>query len=438
MSKNIVIQQSGVAENLTVDALRLNKCGGGNEDWVPADGKSLVKLDVGGSGTYKASDYDAYGIASIKVHPRTGDATSAAVPHAFNALHLPAVKEGGAVYNFSAKLISVGKQGGGTCEFVPGSEVALGTKSVTQSGTYRAKNDGYYGYSQVTVSGVDVEIITDGDGDTAARITDGGETKEIKLPSSIVVEQPPYITQYTDGQTIDFTGMIVKAYLQSGGLWTDDEHPDGVIPLSELTLPVTVADYDSATGKKATSDLIPDPFEFDKKCIMAWERTWHGAVQDYLYVYTMDDGAVCSWFINQYSSHGVRASDSPDALMTETEYPPDGSSSSSTSGLNLSYTHNGKTVYYGAWTHGWGLTDWDAKSMSPDGSAASGYDDGIIAWTMIYGDITDGGQIIPVQWARPYDSEILSASFVITVGQAPPSPSDGDDESGNGQWIDLL
>ena len=145
MSNEIVIQQSGVAENLTVDALRLDKCGGGNGDWVPADGKNLVKLDVGGSGTYKASDYDAYGIASIKVHPRTGDATSAAVPHAFKAIHLPAVKEGGTAYNFSAKLISVDKQGGGTLELVPSSEVTLGTKSVTQSSQW-GKRGNYYGW----------------------------------------------------------------------------------------------------------------------------------------------------------------------------------------------------------------------------------------------------------------------------------------------------
>lgn len=243
MSKNVIIQKGGIDQYLSLDALRLKRHGGGTEDWIPGDGKNLVELQIGGSGTYRASDYSAYGIAVARVKPKYGGgATSkAATEPDFKALQNVTIKEGDKTRAFSACQLKVNNQGGGTTLWVPKDAAELKTKYITHSGTYAASADDCYGFGEVTVSGVDVEITQDDDGDDVARVTDGGVTTDEKLPSSIVVEIPPARSIYTEGDTIDFSGMVVKGYTKSGALWTDAGHPDGTIPLSELTLPVTTA-----------------------------------------------------------------------------------------------------------------------------------------------------------------------------------------------------
>ena len=81
------------------------------------------------------------------------------------------------------------------------------------------------------ISGNDMEVGLDADGYLTESI----------LPSSIKIEVPPDKLQYIDGQPIIFRGMVVKAYTADGELWTDASHPDGVIPHSELTFPITTA-----------------------------------------------------------------------------------------------------------------------------------------------------------------------------------------------------
>ena len=235
MSKNIIIQQNGIAETLTVDALRLKKQGGGSEDWVPADGKNLVELQIGGSGTYKASDYNAYGIAVARVTPKYGGgATSKAAGHDFTKKHTPSIKEGGKSRNFSAAMLKTNLQGGGTGLWIPRMDVELKNKYISKSGTYTAKADDCYGFDQVTVSGVDVEITQDEDGDDVERTTDGGKVTENKLPSYIRVTVLPSKLDYTVGEAIDYTGLVVHAYTKSG-------IDMGVVPFNELILPAEKA-----------------------------------------------------------------------------------------------------------------------------------------------------------------------------------------------------
>lgn len=58
----------------------------------------------------------------------------------------------------------------------------------------------------------------------------------------IRVVTPPAKTLYSEGDTIDFTGIVVKAYEKDGSYVTG--YADGVIPFSELRFPVTVAHYE--------------------------------------------------------------------------------------------------------------------------------------------------------------------------------------------------
>lgn len=421
MIKNIIIQQNGVAETLTVDALRLKKQDGGTEDWVPADGKNLVELQIGGSGTYKASDYNAYGIAVVRVKPKYGGgATSKAAGHDFKEKHTPSIKEGGKSRNFSAALLKTNLQGGGTCLWVPRMNVELKSKYITKSGTYAAKADDCYGFDQVTVSGVDVEITEDDDGDDVAKTTDGGTTTEQKLPNSIVVDVPPTKTVYSDGQTIDYTGMVVKAYTRSGQLWTDASHPNGIIPISELTLPATIAHADQGG---ASFDLdtgsFSQPIPLSGVATFAYTQT-NVPIRN-TYTWTPVNGAAMVIMRNTERStvllfaakqagevglwRRVLIDESTGEQRTEFDY---------TTASN-SYTHGGRTVYYARASFGHGNAGIDIL-VNP---VVSNYGDNSheqeAAWTAIYGEISGGTQAVPVQWNRPYDSELLETSFSITV-----------------------
>ena len=157
------------------------------------------------------------------------------------------IQEGGLGKQLTADKLKTNLVGGGTCLWVPEDETMLGTKAITENGIYKASDDGYYGYSEVNVSGIGTATGTGPDGETHSYTEDGeGGVTDTVLPDSIAVVTPPTVTTYADGATIDFSGMTVKAYLKSGEVWSDAAHPNGIIPISELLLPVTKADSDES------------------------------------------------------------------------------------------------------------------------------------------------------------------------------------------------
>lgn len=430
MSKTIIIDEAGLPKALTVDALRTSKQGGGSEDWLPEDETNLVELDIGGSGTYRASDYGAYGISVARVTPKYGGgATSkAAQQPVFANLHTPAIREGGNPKYMGARLLKTNLQGGGTCLWVPEDEVNLESKYVDHSGTYPASADNCYGYSQVTVSGVDVEITQDEDGDDVAKITDGGETREEKLPSSIQVTTLPNKTVYINGETIDYTGMIVTAYTNSGRVWSDAGHPNGVIPLRELILPKTIAelDFPSALSPYDISPL-PNPLSF---CEGSTEQSGEQYAGNLHYVYTYRitpvSGKTVRYICIRFSDHDLKrslwASDESgpaatvfyERIRTNDGYVTNHETKFANTGTP--YTYGGKTVYY---KDGGNILiggTYDTTDAVPTYIVPSQYDDvyGPAAWAMIYGEISGGSMSVPVQWKRPYDGRLLETSFDIT------------------------
>jgi hypothetical protein len=275
---------------------------------------------------------------------------------------------------------------------VPEDEVSLESKYVDHSGTYPASADNCYGYSQITVSGVDVEITQDEDGDDVAKITDGGVVTEEKLPSEIRIEREPYfVGPYGVGAYISFDGLLVKAYTRSGKLWTDATHPDGIIPISELTLPVTTASDE--VSYYATSDLVDEPIPFTRTKAVITYRNLKGQTDFVTYTLAQHEGSeiiVTSW-----------TSGSARHFITWAGKEP-------FSGGNKSYTHNGKTAIYHQYTsNARGVTITGFPESTPDYSAKA-------FWTCLYGD-TYGGQSVPVQWARPYDGQVLENQFSVEV-----------------------
>lgn len=196
---------------------------------------------------------------------------------------------------------------GGTCYWVPEDSVRLTTLSVTRDGIYRASTSGYYGYSEVIVSGVgstiladlvtkEIEITDNGtyeylatdDGhngyskvrinvnvDTSHTTTKDpvtgedvdtradpvtGNTVTTTLPYLIAVDTKPNKLKYVFGDTIDYTGIEVYAYLRSGAKWTNDNYPNGRIPFNELILPtVTAGDYSAGSISEDSSDSGSSP-----------------------------------------------------------------------------------------------------------------------------------------------------------------------------------
>jgi len=408
MSKAIVIQESGVGKNLTVDVLRLKKQGGGTEDWLSADGKELVELQIGGSGTYKASDYGAYGIAVARVTPKYGGgATSKDYDFDFTQKRTQSIKEGGKSRVMTAKVLKTNLQGGGTCLWIPEMDVTLKTKYITKSGTYPASADECYGFSEVTVSGVDVEITQDEDGDDVAKITDGGETREEKLPSEIRIEREPYFTgPYGDHAYIIFDGLVVHGYSASGV-------DLGAIPFNELVFPVTVTDISQAGGEgRATSELIDGEVAFGAPPVVVGDLT---QTHD-KYV----GGSVA--FVLAPTISVFTASKSSFVGRTWEEWGADTTPRNERTLEAMSFTHDGKIAYFAGASDP--LLSRGCNIPTIDRSVNAEY----VAWTILYGDITFNlGQNIPVQWNRPYDGQQLETSFYVSVVDVGPMGGQGED-----------
>lgn len=154
------------------------------------------------------------------------------------------IQEGGQ----SSTLSSVSKLktelvGGGSCTWVPEDETQLESKHITENGTYYPVG---YGFFEVTVN-VSQSYVSGTGQDGNEYVVSVDETTdeliETLVPSSIRIITPPTKTEYIDGSAIDISGIVVKAYDKNGSLWTDIDHPDGVIDLSELSLVPSVAKY---------------------------------------------------------------------------------------------------------------------------------------------------------------------------------------------------
>lgn len=267
----------------------------------------------------------------------------------------------------------------------------------------------------------DVSMVgTDVDGDEAVVKYDPetGETVITNLPYSISVVMPPTVTEYSDGATIDFSGMVVKGYLKSGDLWTDSSHPNGIIPISELTLPVTIAHADQGGG--ASSDLdtgsFSQPIPLSGVATFAFTQTnvpirktytWTPANGAMVIIRNTENSTVLLFEAKQAGEVGLERCVSTDERTseqrTEFRYITAGNS----------FTHDGKTVYYVRSNNGHANLGIDRLVNPVVSNYGDDSHDKEAAWTAIYGDITSGYQVIPVQYMS--GEKTLGSSFTITV-----------------------
>lgn len=328
------------------------------------------------------------------------------------------IQEGGIGKQLTVDKLKTNLVGGGTCLWVPEDGTRLTTKHISENGTCKASDEGYYGYSEVTVSGIGTATGTGPDGEDHSYSEDGeGGVTDTVLPASISVITPPTVTTYPDGATIDFSGMVVKAYLRSGNVWSDSAHPDGVIPISELTLPVTTASKSEVSGASATSSLIDFPVPITGANYSSIRQVASGTI---LSLFSGSGATITAWIRenqrNTVEMLGASASAGSGSVTESPQWieyhgsdptPPQLFPSTISFPLTDTYTYNGKTVHYGGY-----IASYLAEV------SGLGYDEipktGPVAWTMIYGTISGGTQTIPVQWTRG-DGKTLESSFDITV-----------------------
>lgn len=352
------------------------------------------------------------------------------------------IQEGGIGKQLTVDKLNTDLVGGGTCLWIPEDEINLGTKSVSENGTYKAEDDGYTGYSQVHVN---VSGGGGGGGDNiVGRDSDGNEvvaTKDpntdvitvTKIPSSIEVITPPtnpYGT-YIDGQTITKDGMVVKAYDANGNEMQ-------VVSIGEITINPTTAVYDESKDQKrsgtATSDLIDGTINIYNGQGYAISSSAAFTALIGLRGITSVDAAVRIGGQTGTVTCIVASESSPfDYAEVFYQYNegPDGKGESHTVDITrqtngIAYTHDGKTVYYNA------LAIEERSSAGIDvffpNASASNSNAPELAWAMVYGDTetTPAGspQTIAVSWPRPGDGKQLDTTFDIKVG---PRAGQGDD-----------
>lgn len=294
------------------------------------------------------------------------------------------IQEGGLGKQLTADKLRTNLVGGGSCLWVPEDDTRLGTKYISANGTYKASDDGYYGYSQVTVSGVGTATGKDGDGDQAQTTTDPttGDLVTEKLIERIAITTPPTTTEYHKNDTINFSGLVVHGYSSTG-------RDLGVIPINELAFPVT-----TATGSdewSATSDITPSPVTFTRGGGHVIISNDGGTTRrDFDFQVSPAEVGIINYEIGNNLTIWVKAS--------KTNFD----------GAQHVYTHDGKPIYVCGESVRlyWSVIE-GYPSPSSDTSDAA-------LWTCLYGDVLYGRQAVPVKYVNKAGAE-LEASFDIEV-----------------------
>lgn len=243
MSKNIIIQETGIDRELSADKIVTARINTGSVVWSD-EKNNTVELYIFGDGTYKAANFGAYGISKVTVYGKRGGGSAVFddPPRKYEAEATIAIQEGGKQINLTARALKTNLQGGGTCTWEQLQDTTLKTKYITEEGVYTAQEDDCFAWSEITVSGIDSG--------------GGGGGGDYGVPDYITTHGPIDIT-YNDGEEIS-RDFKVYAY-KDGEIWTGGgRYPDGIIPQNELTLTPRVASFDYTYGG---ADTLSHNFE---------------------------------------------------------------------------------------------------------------------------------------------------------------------------------
>jgi len=384
MPKTIKILQNGSEKNLSkVAKIRTMLATGENCDWIPEADVPLGILSVTQDGVYD-----------------------------------PAQDPNGPFYGYSMVTVD----GIGNTEMGQLAEI-----TITKNGTYDVTKDedgSFYGYSKVIVNvkkksddgdGGSSKPVTgkDPDGDDAiAGVDEDGNIYTQKLPTRISINIYPNNLVYEDGQTIDFTGLRVKAFLPDGTEW-------GVVPDNEILTPVTVAEYSGdggGTGEWDVSGLGINPPIYMKQLAVGEYYEGEPGVTGSRFVTAIEASSTVYYIVFADGAGGfVGGCVSLSAFHVTTQRMAPSSWDPHVAyfvGQNPT-TVNGKSAY----VTGFNATYASSSSRISASQQGTGYSlpqTAVIAITG--GSSLDGSQqAIPLQWKRPGDKKVLETSFGISV-----------------------
>jgi len=322
------------------------------------------------------------------------------------------IQEGGVAKQLTVDKLKTNVAGGGTCLWVSEDEVTLGSKTIVENGTFKASDEGLYGYSQVTVDKVGAAVgkmptnapsAADGN-EYMVTSSDGDDDLEfLKLASTIRVTTLPTTSAYDDGDTIDYTGMIVTKYDANGSSM-------GTIPLSELTLSVTEADYGSAYHEEWTDGAGVNALMLTYT--ERWYLDWNGR----------DAVVYCSKPMGEHNGLPAMFGDreGPTQFLI-TKYDGDIYVMGSTADRHLNgytYDESAEKSNYRLFS---GTSATTGTGEVKNVGHISDWPTGIPVSTVKPTDAGDlhpedsAKQTIPVKWARTGDGKELETSFEITV-----------------------
>ena len=307
------------------------------------------------------------------------------------------IQEGGYSKSFSGvRILRTAQAGGGNIYWVPQDEAA-------RAGVTGTKNGKTY---TVTTN-------------------QSGALVETLAPVSIAVTTPPIKTSYIDGETVDYTGMVVKAYDSDGNLWTAGGLMDGVIPFEQLLLPDTKANINlDFSGRKIDDPVLNAgvPFMgYVGGLFLEPGVKYYSPVDPSYYIESTVPACITMWpnvYIFGSTEPGKVKFTCPRVVYT----------------IDINqyeYTYKEHHVWF--MITGGGLEDdfpfdlfenvipnsrcYNPRSYSSRGAEAR------IIWMIIYGDDTGDvgiyeGQELRVQWIRPGDLAMLETGFRIAVTSA--------------------
>lgn len=262
MAKDVIFQQkkkgkSVVGTSKQTKLLRTNLQGGGTCDWVPEDETQLIPKVITQDGVYKASEEigNIYGYSEVTVQgigsQVMGDLGTITIykngtyyaKTAYSPSDLGASNDGGGSgesYNktgpfYGYKTVIVNVSGGSS----GGSSDGGGSSGGSSSG------GGSSGSGQSVVG-------KDSDGNYVQwKVGEDGVLREEKLASSIRITTKPKFLTYKNGDSINFKGIKVTAYV-GNEVYKSDSHPNGIISESELMLSEVIASGGNGSKQSIT------------------------------------------------------------------------------------------------------------------------------------------------------------------------------------------
>jgi hypothetical protein len=230
MSEGIHILEGGLTRKISpVDKIKTDTTDGNGALWVPNSKAVTGVLHASENGIYIASEdgYEAYSEVIVRVTKDSFDGDTSFEDWDYETPDMD-------LDNWDPETIEDFETDPEAFDDVFNNEDEW--KDINKPIDTKFKDDKISGIDPI--SGNPMEVGLD----------ENGFLTEKTLPSAIKIEVPPTKTEYSEGDTIDFTGIKVFLLDANGEHFTSEEYPTGEIPFEELMFPVTIVEGSGEEG----------------------------------------------------------------------------------------------------------------------------------------------------------------------------------------------